>query len=243
MARVAGAPSSAFTDLEDLFDLYTESFRGLPLPAFTQFIATFRFPHGGLNALLLNLLIPYIPSAPKTLNIFSTSQETLVDSFLPYAANVHSSVDNAKMSLLIEALMSSMMREGRLKADENFSEAVEEGINSRKTKAIGDARRKFKGRKGVEAEARRELEMSAERILVILDMLETGKFLSQSQFHMPSILMVNNISEAGTSPRQRLLDAPSSPLSSSISMSSPLPNHTDSSEESDIEDTICVKID
>lgn len=176
LARVAGAPSNAFTDLEDLFDLFTESFRGLPLPAFTQFIATFRLPHETLNALLVNLLIPYIPSAPKKLNIFSTSQETLVNSFLPYSANVNSSVDNAKMSLVIETLLSSMMSEGRLKADEQLSNAVVEGNNNRKKKAIGDARRKFKGRKEAEAEARRELEMSSERILAILDILDMGRF-------------------------------------------------------------------
>lgn len=134
-------------------------------------------PLGSLSGLLVNLLIPYIPSAPSKVNIFTIKKGDLVKNILPYSANVNSSVDNAKMSLVIEALLASFMSEYDLKADEEFSKAIEEGIKNRREKAIGDARRKFKGRKGVEAEARRELEMSGERILAILEILEAGEKL------------------------------------------------------------------
>jgi len=79
------------------------------------------------------------------------------------------------MSLLVEAILFTMMSDGKLEADQNFIQAVEAGIKNRKDKAIGDARRKFKGRKGPEAEARKELEMSSERIMAILEVLEARK--------------------------------------------------------------------
>jgi hypothetical protein len=187
LARVASAPmkENAFTHLEDLFDTYTESFRNLPLPAFTQFVATFRMPLGRLSGLLVNLLIPYIPSAPEKINIFSIRKEDLVTNILRHSANVHSSIDNAKMSLVIEALLASFMSEYGLTADDEFSNAVQEGIKKRKEKAIGDARRKFKGRKGPEAEARKELDVSSERIMAILEILELGKSLKAPSRYGP----------------------------------------------------------
>jgi len=132
-------------------------------------------PHSTLSGLLVNMMIPYVPSAPKRINIFSLNQSQLIANFLPYAANLHNSSDNAKMSLLVEAILFTMMSDGKLEADQNFIQAVEAGIKNRKDKAIGDARRKFKGRKGPEAEARKELEMSSERIMAILEVLEARK--------------------------------------------------------------------
>jgi hypothetical protein len=163
-----------FTDLEDLFDLYTESLRGLPLNVFAQFLSTLQLPTNTLCGLLCNLLMPYLTCTPKNLNIFDLSQDDLVNHFLRVPANVNTNSDNAKMSLLLEALLINMMNEGKLRIDRRFGDIVEEGIRVRKEKAIGDARRKVKGNKVVEAEARKELEMSAERIMAILEILEIG---------------------------------------------------------------------
>ena len=163
-----------FTGLEDLFDLYTESLRALPLNVFAQFLSTLQLPADTFCGLLCNLLIPYLTCTPKNLDIFDLSQYDLVDYFLPASANVNSNSDNAKMSLLLEAILMNMMNEGKLHIDQRFGDIVEEGIKTRKEKAIGDARRKGKGSKAVEAEARKELENSAERIMAILEILEMG---------------------------------------------------------------------
>jgi len=163
-----------FTGLEDLFDLYTETLRALPLNVFAQFLSTLQLPASTLCGLLCNLLIPYLTCAPTKLDIFDLSQDDLVSYFLPVAANVSSNSDNAKISLLLEALLMNMMSEGKLNIDRRFGDTVEEGIRARKEKAIGDARRKGKENKVVEAEARKALEKSAERIMAILEILEMG---------------------------------------------------------------------
>jgi hypothetical protein len=111
---------------------------------------------------------------PKNLNIFDLSQDDLVGHFLPACANVSGNSDNAKVSLLLEALLINMMSEGKFRIDQRFGDVVEEGIRTRKEKAIGDARRKGKEIKVIEAEARKELENSAERIMAILEILEKG---------------------------------------------------------------------
>ena len=67
-----------------------------------------------------------------------------------------------------------MMSEGKLHIDRRFGDKVEEGIRIRKEKAVGDARRKGKESKIVDAEARKVLEESAERIMAILEILEMG---------------------------------------------------------------------
>lgn len=174
LALAANALPDDFTDLEDLFDLYTEILRPLPLNVFVQILSTLRLPPNILSSLLCNLLIPYLPYTVNVVNIFNLTQDDLVSHFLPASANVNSNSDNAKMSLLLEGLLINMMSEGKLYVDQRFGDSVEEGIRARKEKAIGDARRKGKGNKIVEAEAQKQLVKSAERIMVILEILEMG---------------------------------------------------------------------
>lgn len=177
---------NVFTGLEDLFDLYTESLRALPLNVFAQFLPTLQLPTTTLCGLLCNLLIPYLTCSPKSLNIFDLSQDDLVRHFLPVSSNANGNSDNTKVSLLLEALLMNMMSEGKLHIDRRFGDIVQEGIRARKEKVIGDTRRKGKGSKIVEAEARKELEESSERIMAILEILETGAVNSRPLRHFNS---------------------------------------------------------
>jgi len=172
--KAADALPDVFTGLEDLFDLYTESLRPLPLKVFAQFLSTLQLPVDALCGLLCNLLIPYLGCTPKKLNIFDLSQDDLVGHFLLASANVSGNSDHVKVSLLLEALLINMMSEGKLHIDQRFGDVVKQGIRTRNEKAIGDARRKGKESRVIEAEARKELENSAERIMAILEILEMG---------------------------------------------------------------------
>lgn len=66
----------------------------------------------------------------------------------------------------------NMMDAGQLKATENLKNAMEEGISAR-DKAYGDARRK-KGNAAEEEQAKGILEMSKDRLLGLLEVLEIG---------------------------------------------------------------------
>jgi hypothetical protein len=124
--------------------------------------------------LLANLLLPLLAAPPRQAQIFETTQEDLIRWYVPHAANATSIVENARMSLLIEHLLFYMWTDGRLEANAALTAAVERGIHAREAKAIGDARRKDKGKTPDEQAAKGVLDMSAERIRMAIAMLDTG---------------------------------------------------------------------
>ena len=90
---------------------------------------------------------------------------------LQHPANVQSAISNAKLSLLLEALLLNLFRRDLLKPNEEMHIALEDGIQARLKKASLD-RRKGKDALGGEQEATEELEMSSERIRSILSFLK-----------------------------------------------------------------------
>ena len=103
----------------------------------------------------------------------------LVKDYVPHAANATSYSENAKMSLLVEQLLFYMWTDNRLTASETLTAAVEKGIAAREAKATGDARRKDKGQTGEERDAKVVLEMSAERIRMLMGMWGRGRVLGE----------------------------------------------------------------
>ncbi|KAJ9640990.1 hypothetical protein H2199_005658 [Coniosporium tulheliwenetii] len=87
-------------------------------------------------------------------NTLLLSQPDLERFFLPAPANGNSYVDNAKVSLLLQTIVMQMFASGKIVPTEAFGAAVEEGVRARREKAIGDARKRGKGREGEEKEAR-----------------------------------------------------------------------------------------
>ena len=102
------------------------------------------------------------------------TQEQLVKSYLPHPANAMSCVENAKMSLLIEHLLFYMWTSDRLTPATALAYAVEKGVQARENKAIGDARRVGKMNNADEVAAKVVLEMSAERIRMVVGMIMGG---------------------------------------------------------------------
>lgn len=172
--RVAAARPNLFTDESDLFDLYTEFMRPLPLTSFDLLLTSSKLDPMAQIRLQTNLLLPLLSTRPPVYDDQPLTQSDFEHNFLPYAANANSNVDNAKTSLVLEALMMALFTSTGLQPTETLGAAVEEGIRARKQKAIGDARRKGKGKEGEELEARRVLDLSEERLMALLEVIESG---------------------------------------------------------------------
>ncbi|TID16558.1 hypothetical protein E2P81_ATG11981 [Venturia nashicola] len=157
---------NAFPDLETLFDIITECLRPLPLTIFSQFISTSLLETNDQCCLLTNLMIPFLPRAPANLDVFRPEQDKFVKHFLPCAANSTRVSENLKMSLMIEALLMNMWTAETLQPGKALTDAVKKGVKARSKRCEYSTRTKE------DKEHQTLLVMSAERINLILEMLE-----------------------------------------------------------------------
>ena len=180
LTTLSSLSPSLFLDPEDLFDIYTEFLRPLPLPIFSFFI----LPTGGgtrtrtidansLASLIQMLLRPLLSSTAPVSNTSSLTAESFATHFAPFAANVSSVGENAKVGICVEGLLRLLWTEGVLgNAGEEvrraLKEAVREGIKTREEKASGDGRRKSAGKS---AEEWRFLVAGGERMRNLLEMI------------------------------------------------------------------------
>ncbi|KAK5164862.1 uncharacterized protein LTR77_009526 [Saxophila tyrrhenica] len=163
---------SAFLDTEDLFDLFTEFLRPLPLPIFQTFVLPAK-PWLGPNShasLCQMLLRPLLSTTAPAYNKNALTQSEFEAYYAPYAANSSGVGDNAKVGLLVEGLLRLLWGSGSLEVSPALKEAVEEGIAARREKAVWDGRKKVGGKVKADAEAVRVLACSADRMLAVLDM-------------------------------------------------------------------------
>ncbi|KAJ9667692.1 hypothetical protein H2201_002227 [Coniosporium apollinis] len=174
LSKVSELRPNALTHQGELFDVFTEFLRPLPLPTFSTFLTTSPLAPMTQASLCANLLLPLITTAPPSYNTLLLSQPDLERFFLPAPANGNSYVDNAKVSLLLQTIVMQMFASGKIVPTEAFGAAVEEGVRARREKAIGDARKRGKGREGEEKEARGVLEGSERMLMVVLEVVESG---------------------------------------------------------------------
>ncbi len=162
----------AFLDTEELFDLYTEFLRPLPLAMFQQFVLPATPWLGPNSQASLNqmLLRPLLVTTAPAYNENALTQKEFESCYAPYAANNTSSTDNAKVGLLIESLLRLLWSSNALQVTPALRMAVEQGIAARKDKAAFDGRKKVGGRIKVDEEAMSVMECSAERMITVLDM-------------------------------------------------------------------------
>lgn len=161
-----------FLDNEDLFDLYTEFIRPLPLPAFQQFVLPMK-PYLGPNSQAsLNQMIlrPLLTATAARYNDNALTQGEFEKHYAPHPANSTGAVDNAKVSLLLENLLRLLWLSGGLRSNGRFREIVQQGIDARKEKVAFDGRKKVGVRAKAEEEALAVLDCSADRMLMVLDM-------------------------------------------------------------------------
>ena len=114
LLRVSSDYPRTLAIVEEMFDVYTEMIRPLPLPIFIAFLSPttngtndYRTTFDPISQACLAqmLLRPLLSAAPPRYRYSLPSQATMERSFLPYAANGQSVVDQAKVGILLEILL------------------------------------------------------------------------------------------------------------------------------------------
>lgn len=172
LTRFCSVNPDAFLDNEDLFDLFTEFLRPLPLPVFQQFLLPTK-PYLGPNSqasLSQMLLRPLLVATAPPYNENALTQAEFEEHYAPYEANNLSAVENAKVSLLIESLLRLLWSSEALGVTHKLRQLVERGIAARKEKVELGGRKRTGTRAKIDEEAIMTLECSAQRMKMILDM-------------------------------------------------------------------------
>lgn len=157
-------------EVEDCFDLVTEFLRPLPLDIFMLFVSPptpWLEPHS--HALLCqNLLRPIISSEAPIYHADTMSQIEFEKHFLPYTANYTNYVENARVSLLVEALLRLLFRHSALTVNNSLKKKLDGGIKAREAKAKSGARKLVGVKEAEEGKAVEMLANSAMRMKMVV---------------------------------------------------------------------------
>ncbi|TIA44634.1 hypothetical protein D6C79_06196 [Aureobasidium pullulans] len=160
----------AFMEAEDCFDLVTEFIRPLPLDMFILFVSPptpWLEPHSHAS-LCQNLLRPTISSEAPTYHADTMTQIEFEKHFLPYPANYTNYVENARVSLLVEALLRLLFRHSALTVNTSLKKKLDEGIKAREAKAKFGARKLVGVNAAEEEKAIKMLANSAARMRMVV---------------------------------------------------------------------------
>ncbi|KAI5257918.1 hypothetical protein E4T42_00831 [Aureobasidium subglaciale] len=160
----------AFMEAEDCFDLVTEFIRPLPLDIFTLFVtpsSPWLVPHSHAS-LCQNLLRPIISSEAPTYHADTMTQIEFEKHFLPYPANYTNYVENARVSLLVEALLRLLFRHSALIVNDSLKKKLDEGIKAREVKARSGGRKLVGLKEAEEEKAVKMLANSAMRMKMVV---------------------------------------------------------------------------
>ncbi|KAI1373348.1 hypothetical protein F4677DRAFT_219848 [Hypoxylon crocopeplum] len=171
-------------DLSDLYQIFETTVKSQPLPIFTAFVnnhMSILKPESQVSTLqgILLLLMPASALSPAKVDrawqdADGITAEILERCFLPYPANTIAVEDNAKVSVLLENLLQIMWTDGSEQLDEGLRTAAEKGIAARETK-VKKKKTAARGRMNAEdpdVEARAVLEMSGQRLLTLIELIE-----------------------------------------------------------------------
>ena len=167
-----------FPDLHDLFTLYVEFIRPLPLPIFASFVlpsATSSSMTSDARITLCEFIMQRIvdntSQAKNRGNLQPMTQARLMQEYLPFSAAKNTIEMQAKLALLIESVCRILARvPGILKPNPKFKEAVANGIKQRlaKAEAIKSSRRYKNSVEARELEAFEVMEQSTQRLRFLL---------------------------------------------------------------------------
>ncbi|KIX92832.1 uncharacterized protein Z520_11495 [Fonsecaea multimorphosa CBS 102226] len=166
---------TTFPDLEELYTLFVEFIRPLPLPVFAHIVLpTPSNPLGPTSstwlceALLQRLLET---SAPSIRSHVLLSGKKLEQEYLPFAASKNSVDANARVSILLESLTRCLARTGHLNKTESLARAARTGVEKRVGRMADLAEKKGGSKKklGDEGLAWEWLVESGERITLLID--------------------------------------------------------------------------
>lgn len=171
-------------DFSDLYQRYERTVKSLPLPIFTAFVdntsSALRLESqvSTLQGITL-LLMPASALSPAKVDrtwqdADGLTSEILERCFLPYPANTIALEDNAKVSILLENMLQIMWRDSTDKFGQGLRMATEKGIAARDAK-VKRKKTSARGRIHIEdpdVEARAVLEMSGQRLVTLVDLIE-----------------------------------------------------------------------
>ncbi|KAL3464061.1 hypothetical protein BJX64DRAFT_102353 [Aspergillus heterothallicus] len=144
LSTVSEALPQYLMDLQDLYHLFVEFIRPLPLPAYQFLISPFALPHftpAAQTTLCEFLLYRLRETAAPDSHENYLSQSKLEKCFLPYATATSSLSDNAKMSITLEALLTLLAESHLLVVTEETKRLTQKGIIRRAEKAQFETRK------------------------------------------------------------------------------------------------------
>nr|OQO06829.1 hypothetical protein B0A51_18080 [Rachicladosporium sp. CCFEE 5018] len=175
LACLAASAPDLFLDTEDLFDLYTEFLRPLPLPVFTSFMLPSApwLDANTQSSLIQMLLRPLLSSAAPVYNANALTQDDFETHYALFAANGTSAVENARVAVLIEGLLRLLWETKALDTQpssmKRLQRAVMNGCKVRRDKVSWDGRKKSGLRAREEEDAMAMIELGEARMVVILE--------------------------------------------------------------------------
>jgi hypothetical protein len=185
LSTLSAAAPNLFLEIEDLFDLYTEFLRPLPLPIFSYFILPQRTTSNSpkpsrqpkqmdpysLTSLIRMLLRPLLTTSAPTSNANILTASSFATDIAPFTANTSGVGDNARVGVCVEGLLRLLWAEGMagLK-EEGVRTAVEQGIKRREERC-GDVKDKRKSVGGDGREGWEVLRETGERMRGMLMMI------------------------------------------------------------------------
>lgn len=144
LSVVSESLPQSFIPLEELYHLFVENIRHLPLPIYQAFLSPSALPYFSAAAqttLCECLLFRLRESGAPDTDEEYLNQTKLEQCFLPYAAGNAGVVDNVRMSIALEALLVLLAESGLLAVTGDLKEAVQEGILARVERAQDEVRR------------------------------------------------------------------------------------------------------
>ncbi|KAL2870517.1 uncharacterized protein BJX67DRAFT_287300 [Aspergillus lucknowensis] len=173
LSTVSEALPTHFIDLQDLYHLFVENIRSLPLPIYQAFVSPFALPY--FSSAAQTTLCEFIlfrlreTAAPATDDEYLT-QSKLENCFLPFAATTSSLSDNAKISIALEALLTLLAESNMIVITEETKRLTKTGIIRRAEKAQYETRKNQLARLSEDMEWSWLCE-SAERLMFLVEEL------------------------------------------------------------------------
>ncbi|KAG2418168.1 hypothetical protein HFD88_001269 [Aspergillus terreus] len=174
LSEVSEKLPDAFIGLENLYHLFVENIRHLPLPVFQAFVSPAVLPHfsPAAQTTLCEVLLFRMreSAAPDTDELYLT-QAKLEHCFLPYAASTPSIADNTKVSIALESLLILLADNDMLKITPQLREAVEAGVLNRVDRVQVETKKSLANRQKEDVEWSWLLESGDRLMYLVNDLL------------------------------------------------------------------------
>lgn len=173
LSKVSERIPNDFVHFSELYYLFVENIRPLPLPIFQTFVSPYvlpELPDEQQTTLCQALLLFMLESGAPNMHDEDLNQDNMEKCFLPFAASTTSVVDNVKVSIILEASIILLANSNMLTPTPSFKEAVESGILRRAERAQDDMRRSAASR-NMESQEWCWLVESGERLMFLVELL------------------------------------------------------------------------